>query len=559
MIHTTQVGEMTSELQNIDFSTLTHKDILSDKIFKRRRSVIIATLANSVVTAVDVQKMMEAGLNVARFRISHQSTKDNMKLLGKIKAATTNCCQKYGVSNWPLATCIDLKNRTVKTGILEQDVPYIVLKKDSVVQLTCDTAYINKCNTSKIFVDNPNLASEVHVGMEIAIDGDEISLVCTEIVSPKSIKTLVMKTGKLRHICGVCFRGLKTTRPFVTKRDSNVIKFVIENQVDAIILNHVEDKEGIKTVKKCISKKVRRPIMLCSISTEKAIDNIDEIIKESDGIILLREFLPYEVSTTYKHRLNTIQKWVIGKCLQAGKPIYISGGVMQNAVRYGVIASNEVSDVTNAILDGVSGFILKDCENIDNAIDAVKLLDDICRTVEPYTCTKNGFWRLTNQYLMPVNAAEASVMACIALANQANAQVIILPTVTGRTAKALIQVRPCCLVLAVCTNVRVTRMLQLYKSMVPLLYSGEPSKRFYLTLTARINFAVEYAVKVDWLHYGDTYAVLKRSTDGSSYCDMISILTVGISNKPMVECEDGDDMGEAQDISDQKLNETDTQ
>ncbi|XP_063377318.1 uncharacterized protein LOC134664545 [Cydia fagiglandana] len=535
MIHTTQIGQMTSELKNIDFSTLTHKDILGDKLFKRRRSVIISTIANSVVTAVDVQKLMEAGLNVARFRMSHQSTKDNIKLLGKIKTATANCCQKYGVLNWPLATCIDLKNRTIKTGILEQDVQYIILQKDKEVQLTCDASYIHKCNTSKIFVDNPNLASEVQVGMEIAIDGDEIGLVCTEIVNAKSIKAVVVKSGKLRDICGVSFRCLKTTRPFLTKRDSAVIKFVVENQVDAIIVNHVEDKEGIKMVKKCISKKFRRPIILCSISTERAIDNLDEILKESDGIILLREFLPYEISTAYKYRLNNIQKWVTAKCQQAGKPMYLSGGVLQTAIRYGVIESNEVTDVTNAILDGVSGFILKDCEDIDNAIDAVKLLDDICRSVEPYTCARTSFWRLTDQYLLPVNAAEASVMSCVALANQSNAQVIILPTVTGRTAKALFQIRPCCLVLAVCTNVRVTRMLQLYNSMVPLLYSGEPSKRFYLTLTARINFAVEYAVKVDWLHYGDTYAVLKRSTDGSSYCDMVSILTVGISNKPVVE------------------------
>ncbi|XP_061710875.1 uncharacterized protein LOC133520458 isoform X3 [Cydia pomonella] len=439
MIHTTQIGQMTAELKNIDFSTLTDKDILDDRLFKRRRSVIMATLANSVVTAVDVQKLMEAGLNVARFRMSHQSTKDNIKLLGKIKTATANCCQKYGVLNWPLATCIDLKNRTVKTGILEQDVPYIILKKDMEVQLTCDVSYINKCNTSKIFVDNPNLASEVPVGMEIAIDADEIGLVCTEIVNSKTIKTVVVKTGRLRDICGVCFRCLKTTRPFVTKRDSAVIKFVVENQVDAIILNHVEDKEGIKTVKKCISKKIRRPIILCSISTERAIDNLDEILKESDGIILLREFLPYEMSTTYKYRLNSMQKWVVAKCQQAGKPIFLSGGVMQSAVRYGVTKCNEIADVTNAILDGVSGFILKDCENIDNTIESVKLLDDICRTVEPYTCTKNSFWRLTNQYLMPVNAAEASVMSCVALANQSNAQVIILPTVTGRTAKALFQ------------------------------------------------------------------------------------------------------------------------
>ncbi|XP_063532818.1 pyruvate kinase-like [Cydia strobilella] len=551
MIHTTQIGQMTTELQNIDFSTLTHKDILGDKLFKRRRSVIMATLANCVVTAVDVQKLMEAGLNVARFRMSHQSIKDNIKLLGKIKTATANCCQKYGVLNWPLATCIDLKNCTVKTGILEQDVPYIILRKDKEVQLTCDVSYLNKCNTSKIFVDNPNLASEVQVGMEIAIDGDEIGLVCTEIVNAKSIKTVVVKSGKLRDISGVCFRCLKTTRPFVTKRDSDVIKFVVENQVDAIIINHVEDKEGIKTVKKCISKKFQRPIILCSISTEKAIDNLDEILKESDGIIFLRECLPYEMSTTYKYRLNSIQKWVTAKCQQAGKPIFLSGGVMQSAIRYGVTECNEIADVTNAILDGVSGFILKDCDDIDNAIDGVKLLDDICRTVEPYTCTKNSFWRLTNQYLMPVNAAEASVMSCVALANQSNAQVIILPTVTGRTAKALCQIRPCCLVLAVCTNVRVTRMLQLYKCMVPLLYSGEPSKRFYLTLTARINFAVEYAVKLDWLHYGDTYAVLKRATDGSSYCDMVSILTVGISNKPMVECEDDEEIEKDKDVSDQ--------
>ncbi|XP_045766173.1 uncharacterized protein LOC123867900 [Maniola jurtina] len=525
---------------NILTATFEEEEHTSDPLkispYKYRRCPVFVTLTDSQISVVDIQRMLEAGMNIARFKLSRSTRGDKMHLLGKINKASLACCEKYDVTNWPIATCVTLKTCFAKTGLLENDISFINLENNTELILFHNISLFNKCNENNIFVDYPLIAVDVKVGTEISIAADEIILKCICILDETSIKCVVTKGGKLTSMSDLCVRNTKRSGPLVTEKDFEMVEFALQNQVDGIFINYARHPDTIKIIKKYIaSKKVRRPLLLAGISSEECLENINDIIKESDGIILSRQHLPYEVESSKQYRMPQIQKWIAGKCLQAGKSLYIYG-VFNNALRTGFFINNEISDVTNAIMDGVSGFILAECSSPDNIIEVLYGINQLCYTVEPLVTSKINFKRIIDEVKMPINAAEATAMSCATVAIQTNARVIIIPTVSGRTLRLLQLMRPSCLMIAVSSDGQVIRHLISYRGVFPLLYNGFQHKNWHLNLEARIFFALEYAVKRNWVVYGDNYITLQRGSDTSSFCDTLSIGKVSIEKKSLVEC-----------------------
>ncbi|CAH2243260.1 jg16099 [Pararge aegeria aegeria] len=404
---------------------------------------------DSQISVVDIQRMLEAGMNIARFKLSSSTRGEKMRLLSKIEKAAVFCCEKYDVNNWPIASCLTLKTCIAKTGLLENNEDFIILETNTEVILFYDILLLNKCNKNKIFVDYPLMAYDIKVGTEICIAEDEINLTCISIVDESSIKCVVTKGGKLTSMSVVCARNTKRSAPLVTKKDFEMVQLALDHQ--------------------------------------------------------------------------------------AGKSLHISGGVFTIALKTGCFSNHEISDVTNAIIDGVSGFILEESYNPDNIIEVLHGINELCYTIEPLVTSKICYKRIIDEFKMPINAAEATAISCVTIANQTNARVIIIPTVSGKTLRCLNWMRPSSLIITVSTNVQVTRRLIAYRSIMPLLYTGYQHSNWQLNVEARIFFALEYAVKRSWLVYGDTYITLQRCSDSSAFCDMVRIWKVSISKKALVE------------------------
>ncbi|XP_030028776.1 pyruvate kinase [Manduca sexta] len=530
--------ETTPELITFGEIDFTDANLLNRPPYRLRRSPIIVTLPNVNISVVDIQKFMETGMNVARLRTSHITRGDKIKLLGKVDKAAAALCGKHAVLDWPTASCIELKTSIVRTGILQDGESHIFLKEGNPVILTCNLEEYDKCNEKRIFVDIPELITEITVGTEISIAQDEIIMNCKQIIDENSIKCVISKGGQLKSLYHVSAKGRKRTRPVVTKKDLQIIKFALEYQVDMIIINYVQKVETLKKIKQYIGTRVKRPLLIAGLCTAEGLENIDDLIVESDGIMFSREFLTYELDRSQKNRMCQLQKWVGAKCQKAGKPYYISGGVFKEALSDGIFCNREISDVTNAILDGATGFAIKASENVEYILRAIKALNDVCCAVEPLAFTKSSFIRILDEMKMPLNAAEASVMACATAANQTKSRVIVLPTVTGRTARSLLWLKPCCIIIAVSERTRTTRLLSSYRCVVPLLYHAQAHKEYYKAVEARVQFAIEYAVKKDWLVYGDNYVTLQKGSESSSFCDTVKIWRVTVSRKALVVCLD---------------------
>ncbi|KAL4706456.1 hypothetical protein ACJJTC_003028 [Scirpophaga incertulas] len=511
---------------------------------KYRKTTLMVNLSDFSLTPVDIQMMLEAGLNVAKFRMS-RTTKDNrLKLINKINEAALLCCQKTGVDNWPIATCMVLKTAIIKTGILKEDLYSINIKEDTQVILTCNLSEYDSCDAHKIFVDNNKLTSEVKIGMEISIGEDEILLQCIKIRDEDSIICKVSKGGRLCNLDRVKMIGVEHKPHSITKTDYEIIKFALEYQVDILIVYYVRQVQTLKTIKKFIGNKVKRPFLISGISTQQGLNNIDEIAKESDAILMSRNFMPFELDVSKRLRLGQIQKWLGAKCEAHGKPYFLAGDIFQDTLDKGELSACEVSDVANAILDGATGFILNEGANVNYILTALKYIDEICRMVEPYKTSKSNFLRVINEMKVPLNAAEGCILGCVTAAYQVAASAIIIPTVTGYTVQALQRISPPCKIIAVTTKTSVMRMLTSCKC-IPLMYTGKPHKIWQMKTDARIQFAVDYAVNRGLISYGDMYVTLQRHSEYSIYSDTVKIYTTRLAKKPLVECSNDDDVEEA--------------
>ncbi|XP_026322283.1 pyruvate kinase-like [Hyposmocoma kahamanoa] len=234
--------------------------------------------------------------------------------------------------------------------------------------------------------------------------------------------------------------------------------------------------------------------------------------------------------------MSSIQKSIAARCQQVGKPLFLSGGVLSNTVQTGELVCNEIADVTNALFDGVTGFMLLKAFDINYAIKAVKTLNEICCTVEPLIFKKSQFWRLSTEIKVPVNNAEAALMSAAMVANIIDARVIIMPTVSGRTAKALLWLRPSALIITVSTNPRTTRFLFTYRNIIPLMFTGQPDRHWAKTVHSRAVYALDFAISRGYLIHGDMYVTLQRSIEGITYCDMVRIFKVTTSGRHMLQC-----------------------
>ncbi|KAH9640420.1 hypothetical protein HF086_018086 [Spodoptera exigua] len=386
------------EFENIDITDVKH--VLGPP-YEHRRSLLMVTIDDTEIQDVDVERLLEIGTNVVRFKTYHSTTLDNVKMIKKFGKAASFLAAKYGLYEWPYSTSIELKTSMVQSGILEENnseeqVSEIWIEENSEVILTNEVSQFDKCNKSQIFVDDPYLISDVTVGMEINIDRDEIIMVCTD-KHEKSVQCTVTKGGYLQNFAHVFMRGAILTRPSISKTDLHMIKFALEYQMDMLIVNYPRNVETITKIKKTIGTKHKRPLIIAGISTQEGYMNIDEIVKETDGILLSREYLTYEVEPALRSRIGWIQNVLAAKCREAGKPFYVSGWIFNEILTTGIASTREISDVTNAILKGATGLCLHETTDMNNVFEAIKSLNNLCCNVEPLCTDKSEFWDLMSR------------------------------------------------------------------------------------------------------------------------------------------------------------------
>ena len=451
-----------------------------------RKTKIICTLG----PAVEEQKMMEglirAGMNVARFNFSHGDYEEQTARIENFK----NARKAVGL---PVAMLLDTKGPEIRIGkfatgeaTLKEGDTFTLLNED-----------IDGDNT-KVSVTYKNLYNEVTVGTRILINDGLIEVIVQKI-DGKDVVCKVQNGGRLTNKKSINIPNSRIKLPSMTEKDKSDIIFGIKNGFDYIAASFIRRPEDVINIKNVLKENGGEYIKVISkIENREGIENFDEILNVSDGIMVARGDLGVEIPM---EEVPIRQKEFIHKCGKVGKIVVTATQMLESMISNPRPTRAEVSDVANAVYDQTSAIMLS-AESAAGKypIEAVQTMDKIARLIE----SSIKYWKRfkNNKFPMVEEDYEFNLnySTCMTAMNL-DTKAIFAYTNTGRTAMNLAGFMPKCPIYAITDNEETSKQLALVCNVNPILVERQDS------IDDMIKAGVEKAKKVGILEKGDLIAI----------------------------------------------------
>ena len=450
-----------------------------------RKTKIICTLGPAVDNEDMIRALIRTGMNAARFNFSHGSHEEHLKRLNLLKSVRDSMGR-------PVASILDTKGPEIRIRSFETK--SISLEAGDSFTLTTREA---QGNGSMVSVTYPELHKEVSVGQEILIDDGLVALKVEEI-DGQDIRCIVENGGALSANKSINIPGVHIHLPALTEKDVSDIRFGVENDFDFIAASFVRRAADVQAVREVLDRFGGQEVrIIAKIENQEGVDNIDEILEAADGIMVARGDLGVEIPAA---KVPILQKQIIRKGLQAGKPVITATQMLDSMMRNPRPTRAEVSDVANAVFDGTSCVMLSgETAGGKYPLEALNAMVSIVEEAEQSI----HYWRqFEKRRVIPAsNINDAITHTCCLTAKDLEAKAILAATNSGRTARMICRFRPACPVAALTMHEKVRRQLAICWGVIPFL-TGE------VTSTDRIfSLSAEVALKERLVQNGDTVVI----------------------------------------------------
>ena len=426
----------------------------------RRRTKIVATISDQRCEVEFIQQLYEAGMNVARINSAHVSVESATRVVENIRKVSDK-----------IAILIDTKGpevRTTKTkdkgGIPVEACDLIEVKGGEATDLT---------TRETLYVTDKNIAKEVPVGASVLIDDGDIEL---EIVEKKKdvLIARVKNKGVIKSSKSVNVPNVSISLPSITQRDEMFIRWAIEMELDFIAHSFVRRKEDVLAVQKIIDEH-NSPIKIISkIENQEGVDNIDEILDVTYGVMVARGDLGVEIPG---EQIPKIQRNLVRKCVEYKKPVIIATQMLQSMITNPRPTRAEISDIANAIYQRTDAIMLSgETANGDYPVEAVQTMDRVAVEIEKDTLPIENINMVRINNEITAQLSRSAVRACINLPVKA----VVIDTLSGRTGRYLSAFRGNKPVYAVCYRRHVMRELALSYGIYPEYQEPSFSHRNFL-------------------------------------------------------------------------------
>lgn len=445
-----------------------------------RKTKIVCTMGPNLFEKHLIAPLMKAGMNVARFNFSHGTYETHQHYYDEV-------CRIRDELGLPVATMLDTKGPEIRVRSFKNG--RVTLQNGQLFTLTTDEV---EGDEERVSITYKELPQDIAVGTSILIDDGLIGMQ-VERIDGADIVCRVLNGGVVSNNKGVNIPNAHLSMPFISEKDHQDILFAIKNGYDFIAASFTRCADDIMQIRHILQENNCHTInIIAKIENMEGVENIDEILRVVDGVMVARGDLGVEVPL---EDVPSLQKKLIQRGIAAGKPVITATQMLDSMIKNPRPTRAEATDVANAIYDGTSAIMLSG-ESAVGAypVEAVETMVRIALRAEADMDYIRRFSRDTNASTDVTNAISH---ATVTSAHDLNASAIITVTKSGSTARILSRYRPACVIVGCTTEKHVWRQLALSWGTVPLMIAEESNT------DDLFEHAVDAAVKNGLVHDGE--------------------------------------------------------
>ena len=460
-----------------------------------RKTKIICTLGPAVDHEETMRELILAGMNCARFNFSHGSHEEQLARLNMLKRVRD-------ALGSPVATMLDTKGPEIRIKSFASGP--VTLVKDQEFTLTTEEV---PGNEHQVSVTYENLHKELSEGCRVLVDDGLVELKVQRIEGQR-IHCLVDNGGVLSNNKSINIPDVHIQLPSLTEKDREDLRFAVEQDYDFVAASFVRKAADVEDIRTCLREYGGDNIrIIAKIENREGVENLDDIIAASDGIMVARGDLGVEIPA---HEVPILQKKMIKATIRQGKPVITATQMLDSMIRNPRPTRAEVSDVANAVFDGTSCVMLSgETASGKYPIEALKTMADVAEAAEGAI----DYWgRFRENALLPgvSSISDAITHSCCLTAMDLGASAILAATKSGYTAKVISRFRPGCPIIAVCQSEKTRRQMAMSWGVHPYL-SGEVDSTDRL-----FSMAVDVARKEGAVQPGETVVITAGIPIGKS-------------------------------------------
>lgn len=461
-----------------------------------RKTKIVCTIGPASESVEMLSKLIESGLNVARLNFSHGNHEEHAARIVNIREAAKSAGKS-------VAILLDTKGPEIRTNDMENGAIELVAGQNVIVSMKEVLGTVNKFS-----VTYSGLIDDIHVGGKILLDDGLIGLEVTEVDKANGeIHTKILNSGTLKNKKGVNVPGVSVKLPGITEKDAADILFGIEQGVDFIAASFVRTAKDVLEIRQLLEENNATHIhIIPKIENQEGVDNIDEILEVSDGLMVARGDLGVEIPA---EEVPLVQKELIKKCNILGKPVITATQMLDSMQRNPRPTRAEASDVANAIFDGTDAIMLSgETAAGQYPVEAVQTMHNIASRTEEALNHKEILSVRSKDTEHTMTDAIGQSVAHTSLNLGVNA--IITPTESGHTARMISKYRQKAPIVAVTANDHVCRRLALVWGVYPQLGTEAT------TTDEMLDIAVQESINSGIVSHGDIVVITAGVPVGES-------------------------------------------
>ncbi|WP_121611453.1 pyruvate kinase [Mesobacillus foraminis] len=461
-----------------------------------RKTKIVCTIGPASESIENLISLLNAGMNVARLNFSHGDHEEHGARIKNIREAARQTGKN-------VAILLDTKGPEIRTNNMENGAIELKAGNEITVSMTEVLG-----TTEKFSVTYERLIEDVHSGAKILLDDGLIGLEVLSVDKANNeIRTKILNSGTLKNKKGVNVPGVSVKLPGITEKDAQDILFGIEQGVDFIAASFVRRGSDVLEIRGLLEENNATYIQIIpKIENQEGVDNIDEILEVSDGLMVARGDLGVEIPA---EEVPLVQKALIKKCNTLGKPVITATQMLDSMQRNPRPTRAEASDVANAIFDGTDAIMLSgETAAGQYPVEAVQTMHNIASRAEEALDHKELLSIRSKDTEHTITDAIGQSVAHTALNLEVNA--IITPTESGHTARMISKYRPKAPIVAVTSNDHILRRLALVWGVYPQL--GQVAK----TTDEMLDNAVEESMKSGLVKHSDLVLITAGVPVGES-------------------------------------------